>query len=91
MKKNIALLYGFSCFDQYARDVLGLTYTVSAILPSNARSRRVAERSGARVAGQMEVLGLTWDRYVWALATGGAPQPPPASTTEAWPRRLPVA
>jgi len=79
------------CVRDYARDVLRLSYAISAILPQNARSRRVAERSGARVAGQMEVLGLTWDRYVWALATGGAPQPPPASTTEAWPRRLPVA
>ena len=81
MKKNIALLYGFSCFDQYARDVLRLPYTISAILPQNARSRRVAERSGARAAGQMEVVGLAWDRYVWPLDTGGAPQPQPAPTT----------
>src|SRR5439155_1699300 len=65
------------CVRDYARDVLRLSYAISAILPQNARSRRVAERSGARVAGQMEVLGLTWDRYVWPLATGGAPQPPP--------------
>ena len=61
------------CVRDYARDVLGLSYTVSAILPSNARSRRVAERSGARAAGQMEVVGLAWDRYVWPRATGGAP------------------
>src|SRR4029077_8531057 len=47
------------CVRDYARDVLGLTYTVSAILPQNARSRRVAERSGAQAAGQMEVVGLT--------------------------------
>jgi RimJ/RimL family protein N-acetyltransferase len=69
------------CVRDYARDVLRLPYTISAILPQNARSRRVAERSGARAAGQMEVVGLAWDRYVWALDTGGAPQPPPASTT----------
>jgi len=61
------------CVRDYARDVLRLSYTVSAILPSNARSRRVAERSGARAAGQMEVVGLAWDRYVWPLDTGGAP------------------
>ena len=61
------------CIRDYARDVLRLSYTVSAILPSNARSRRVAERSGARAAGQMEVVGLAWDRYVWPLDTGGAP------------------
>jgi putative ABC transport system substrate-binding protein len=38
------------------RDVLRLSYTISAILPQNARSRRVAERSGARAAGQMHVV-----------------------------------
>jgi RimJ/RimL family protein N-acetyltransferase len=56
---------------EYARDVLGLTYTVSAILPSNVRSRRVAERGGAHPAGQMHVVGLTWYRWVWPLAPGG--------------------
>jgi len=60
------------CVRDYARDVLRLSYAISAILPLNARSRRVAERSGARAAGQMDVVGLTWDRYVWPLATGGA-------------------
>ena len=60
------------CVRDYARDVLRLSYTVSAILPDNARSRRVAERSGARADGHMEVVGLTWDRYLWPLATGGA-------------------
>jgi RimJ/RimL family protein N-acetyltransferase len=69
------------CVRDYARDVLRLPYTISAILPQNARSRRVAERSGARAAGQMEVVGLAWDRYVWPLATGGAPQSQPSSTT----------
>jgi [ribosomal protein S5]-alanine N-acetyltransferase len=49
----------------YARDVLRWPYAVSAIFPENARSRRVAERGGARHDGQMHVLGLTWDRYVW--------------------------
>jgi [ribosomal protein S5]-alanine N-acetyltransferase len=62
------------CVRDYARDVLRLPYTISAILPQNARSRRVAERSGARAAGQMHVVGLTWDRYVWPLASADSPR-----------------
>ena len=69
------------CVRDYARDVLGLSYAVSAILPQNARSRRVAERFGVRAAGQMEAVGLTFDRYVWPLATGGVSRPRPASMT----------
>ena len=69
------------CVRDYARDVLRWSYAISAILPQNARSRRVAERSGARAAGQMDVVGLTWDHYVWPLATDGAAQLQPASTT----------
>jgi RimJ/RimL family protein N-acetyltransferase len=61
------------CVRDYARDVLELPYAISAILPENTRSRRVAERSGARLDGQMDVVGLTWDRWVWPLATGGEP------------------
>jgi [ribosomal protein S5]-alanine N-acetyltransferase len=68
------------CVRDYARDVLRLSYAVSAIHPQNARSRRVAERFGVRAVGQMEAVGLTWDRYVWPLATGGAAQLQPAST-----------
>ena len=68
------------CVRDYARDVLRLSYAISAILPQNAPSRRVAERSGARAAGQMDVAGLTWDRYKWPLAPDGAPQLQPAST-----------
>ena len=60
------------CVRDYARDALRLPYAVSVIHLQNARSRRVAERSGARAVGQLEVIGLTWDRYVWLLATGGA-------------------
>ena len=63
------------CVREYARDVLGLSYTVSAILPSNARSRRVAERGGAQADGQMHVVGLPWDRWVWPLRTGGGTTP----------------
>jgi RimJ/RimL family protein N-acetyltransferase len=60
------------CVRDYARDVLRLPYAVSVIHPHNVRSRRVAERSGARVAGQMDAIGLTWDRWVWPLASPGA-------------------
>ena len=55
------------CVRDYARDVLRRPYTVSAILPQNGPSRRVAERGGAQAAGQMHVVGLTWDRWVWPL------------------------
>jgi RimJ/RimL family protein N-acetyltransferase len=58
------------CVRDYARDVLRLSYAISAILPENVRSRRVAERLGVRAADQMEVWGVTWDRYVWPLAPG---------------------
>jgi len=68
------------CVRDYARDVLGLSYVISAILPQNARSRRVAERAGARAAGQMVVVGLAWDRYLWPLATGGESRLQPIST-----------
>jgi ribosomal-protein-alanine N-acetyltransferase len=67
----------------YSRDVLRLSYVISAIQPQNARLRRVAERCGARAAGQMEVVGLTWDRWMYPLATGGATRLKPASTKAA--------
>jgi RimJ/RimL family protein N-acetyltransferase len=59
------------CVRDYARDVLGWSYAISAILPQNARSRRVAERSGARLDGHMDVVGVTWDRWVWPLHDAG--------------------
>jgi ribosomal-protein-alanine N-acetyltransferase len=68
------------CVRDYARDVLRLSYAISAILPLNARSRRVVERFGVRADDQMEVVGLTWDRYVWPLATGGVARLKPPST-----------
>ena len=67
------------CVRDYARDVLRLPYTVSAILPGNARSRRVAARAGARAAGQMDVVDLTWERWVYPLTTGGPAGLPPAT------------
>jgi [ribosomal protein S5]-alanine N-acetyltransferase len=59
------------CVRDYARDVLLLPYAVSAILPQNTRSRRVAERCGVRAADQMEIDGRTFDRYVWVLCAVG--------------------
>jgi RimJ/RimL family protein N-acetyltransferase len=59
------------CVRDYARNVLRLSYAVSAIQPENRRSRRVAERLGARATDQMQAMGLTFDRYVWPLAGGG--------------------
>ena len=55
------------CVRDYARDVLRRRYAISAIFPDNARSRRVSERGGARFDGQMDVVGLTWDRWLWPL------------------------
>jgi RimJ/RimL family protein N-acetyltransferase len=55
------------CVREYARDVLRLPYAISAIHPQNVPSQRVAERGGARPAGQMEAVGMTWDRWVWPL------------------------
>jgi RimJ/RimL family protein N-acetyltransferase len=66
------------CVRDYGRDVLRLSYVVSAIHPQNARSRRVAERSGAQAAGRMDVVGVTWDRWVWWLAAGGETRLQPA-------------
>ena len=63
------------CVRDYARDVLRLSYAISAILSHNGPSRRVAERSGARVDGQMDVLGRTFDRYLWPLASGDETKP----------------
>jgi len=68
------------CVRDYARDVLQLSYAVSAILPSNARSQRVAERLGLCSDGQMEAAGMTFDRYIWQLAIAGTARPQPAST-----------
>ena len=68
------------CVRDYARDVLRLSYVVSAIHPENARSQRVAERAGAHADGQMDVVSMTWERWVWPLATGGAPRTRPEPT-----------
>jgi RimJ/RimL family protein N-acetyltransferase len=68
------------CVRDYARDVLRLSYAISAIHPQNVRSQRVAERSGARLDGQMEVIGLACDRYLWPLAAGGETRPQPVFT-----------
>jgi RimJ/RimL family protein N-acetyltransferase len=55
------------CVRDYARGELRLAYAISAILPQNARSRRVAERLGACADGQMVIGDRTFDRYKWLL------------------------
>lgn len=59
------------CVRDYARDALRLSYVISAILPHNIRSRRVAEGAGAQADGRMDIMGRTFDRYVWQLAADG--------------------
>jgi RimJ/RimL family protein N-acetyltransferase len=59
------------CVRDCARDVLPLPYAFRRFSRRTPRSQRVAERSGARCEGQMDVVGLTWERWVWPLATGG--------------------
>lgn len=49
----------------YARGELRLGYVVSAILPGNAASRRVAERAGARADGRMEAAEMVFERWRW--------------------------
>ena len=71
------------CVRDYAREVLLLSYVVSAILPQNTRSRRIPERFGVGATSQMDIEGRTFDRYVWVLATGGAARLRPASTISA--------
>jgi RimJ/RimL family protein N-acetyltransferase len=71
------------CVLDYSRDVLGLSYVISAIQPQNARSRRVAQRCGACAAGQMKVVGLTWDRWMYPLAAGGQTRLQPVFTKSA--------
>jgi ribosomal protein S18 acetylase RimI-like enzyme len=84
------------CVRDYARDVLRLPYAVSAILPHNARSQRVAVRGGARVVGEMEVahvgsLGMPprdrWQAGLYAPPVSGEPhirQVRPDDLEEVW-------
>ena len=51
--------------EDYASEGLGLGYVVSAILPGNAATRRVAERAAARADGRMEAAGMVFERWVW--------------------------
>ena len=60
-------------------DMLQWPYAISAILPRNARSRRVTARSDARPDGQMHVVGAKWDRYLWPLVVGDGTRHQPVS------------
>ncbi|HLY90088.1 MAG TPA: GNAT family N-acetyltransferase [Acetobacteraceae bacterium] len=63
------------CVWDYARKGLGLGYVVSAILPGNAASRRLAERARARMDGQMGAAGMVFERWVWGAETANRPNP----------------
>lgn len=49
----------------------GFPLLASFILPGNARSARVAAKLGASLAGRIELLGLTVDRWVHPAPQGG--------------------
>ena len=65
------------CVWDYARKALGLEYVVSAILPGNAASRRLAERAGTRFDGQMEAAGMVFERWVWGRGLTQERRPAP--------------
>lgn len=55
------------CVFDYARASLDWPRIVSVIHPDNARSLRVAERSGLRRDGQLEIMGQVMEQYVWPI------------------------
>ena len=59
------------CVFDYARANLGWRRIVSVIHPDNVRSLRVAERSGLRRDGQVDIMDQVMEQYVWPQ--GGTP------------------
>ena len=55
------------CVFDYARANLGWPRIVSVIHPDNVRSLRVAERSGLRRDGQVEIMAQVMEQYVWPI------------------------
>jgi ribosomal-protein-alanine N-acetyltransferase len=55
------------CVFAYARDSLRLKRVVSVIDPHNVRSLRVAERSGLRREGEIDVLGRLLVVHAWPI------------------------
>jgi RimJ/RimL family protein N-acetyltransferase len=55
------------CVFEYARAHLEWPRIVSVIHPDNARSLRVAERSGLRRDGHLEIMGQVMAQYVWPI------------------------
>jgi ribosomal-protein-alanine N-acetyltransferase len=53
------------CVYRYARDVLNLPRIVSIIHPDNLRSRKLAEKLGARRQDAVELQSRVFDRYIW--------------------------
>ncbi len=55
------------CVFDYARANLEWPRIVSVIHPDNVRSLRVAERSGLRRDGQVEIMEQVMEQYVWPI------------------------
>jgi [ribosomal protein S5]-alanine N-acetyltransferase len=55
------------CVFDYARANLEWPRIVSVIHPDNVRSLRVAERSGLRRDGRVEIMEQVMERYVWPI------------------------
>jgi RimJ/RimL family protein N-acetyltransferase len=55
------------CVFDYARANLSWRRIVSVIHPDNVRSLRVAERSGLRRDGQLEIVERVMEQYVWPV------------------------
>jgi len=55
------------CVFDYARAKLDWPRIVSVIHPDNVRSLRVAERSGLRRDGQVEIMAQVMELYVWPI------------------------
>lgn len=55
------------CVFDYARANLEWPRIVSVIHPDNVRSLRVAERSGLRRDGQLELMEQVMEQYVWPI------------------------
>jgi len=64
--------YGYAseaagCVFNYVSPTVRLSKVISVIHPENVRSIRLAERFGLRRYGCVEMLGRSFDRYLWPI------------------------
>ena len=64
--------YGYAseaagCVFNYVSQTVRLPKVISVIHPENVRSIRLAERFGLRRYGCVEMLGRSFDRYLWPI------------------------